>query len=306
MSGVFFFRGMMKYLKPSLSYEQQADRLIERGLVADKTLLVDVLSNVSYYHFSAYLFPFKQEKSDYLVPGTSLTQIYRRYRFDRRLRCLIIDALERVETALKAKVVTVFTQKYGPFGYLDKTNYNDFCDADFQKMMSTIEVEVNRHVRSKEQFVTHYLNKYEEKNLPFWMVAELLTFGNILTIYRKMHRPIQQEIAIEFGMPVIIMESWLLTLNHVRNICAHHARLWNRRLGIRPQIPTVKKHQEWAKISNDKPFVVLMILSQLLKKCAPKTEWRTRVEMLMDEYSDLPFECMGFLDGWKSHSLWKC
>ncbi len=257
----------MKYLKPSLSYEQQADRLIERGLVAEKASLVDILSNISYYHFSAYLFPFKQDNSDCLKPGTSLDQIYRRYRFDRRLRCLIMDALERVETALKAKVVTVFTQKYGPFGYLDK---------------------------------------YDEPNLPFWMVAELLTFGNILTIYRKMHRPIQQEIASEFGVPVVIMESWLLTLNHVRNICAHHARLWNRRLGIRPQIPTVKKHPEWAKISNDKPFVVLMILSQMLKKCAPKTEWRTRIETLMAEYSDLPFECIGFLADWKTHNLWKC
>jgi abortive infection bacteriophage resistance protein len=296
----------MKYLKPSLSYEQQADRLIERGLVAEKASLVDILSNISYYHFSAYLFPFKQDNSDCLKPETSLDQIYRRYRFDRRLRCLIMDALERVETALKAKVVTVFTQKYGPFGYLDKANYNNFCDADFQKLMATIDAEVNRHIKSKEQFVTHYLDKYDEPNLPFWMVAELLTFGNILTIYRKMHRPIQQEIASEFGVPVVIMESWLLTLNHVRNICAHHARLWNRRLGIRPQIPTVKKHPEWAKISNDKPFVVLMILSQMLKKCAPKTEWRTRIETLMAEYSDLPFECIGFLADWKTHNLWKC
>ena len=197
----------MKYLKPSLSYEQQADRLIERGLVAEKASLVDILSNISYYHFSAYLFPFKQDNSDCLKPGTSLDQIYRRYRFDRRLRCLIMDALERVETALKAKVVTVFTQKYGPFGYLDKANYNNFCDADFQKLMATIDAEVNRHIKSKEQFVTHYLDKYDEPNLPFWMVAELLTFGNILTIYRKMHRPIQQEIASEFGVPVVIMES---------------------------------------------------------------------------------------------------
>lgn len=294
----------MKYLKPSLSYEQQADRLIERGLFAEKESLVQILSNVSYYHLSAYLYPFKQENSDKLVEGTTLDKIYRRYRFDRQFRCLILDALERIETALKAKVVTVFTQKYGPFGYLNKDNYNDFSDVDFQKLMATIDAEVNRHIKSKEQFVTHYLNKYEEDKLPFWMVAELLTFGNILTIYRKMHRPIQQEIATEFGVPVIIMESWLLTLNHVRNICAHHARLWNRRLGIRPQIPTVKKHPEWANVSNDKPFVVLLMLSVLLDKCAPFSKWRSRVESLTEEYSELPLSCMNFPKDWKKHSLW--
>lgn len=245
------------YLKPSLSFDQQADRLIERGLIADKSKLVEILSNVSYYHLSAYIYPFKIDNSDKLQPGTTLEQIYRRYRFDRQLRCLVLDALERIETALKTKIVNIFTQQY------------------------------------------------DEADLPFWMAAELLTFGSVLTMFRKMHRSIQQQIANEFGVPIVIMESWLLTLNHVRNICAHHARLWNRRLGVRPQIPNTKKHPEWTSVKNDKPFVVLLMLSQFLRKCAPCSEWRKRIEDLTDEYSDLPLNCMDFPENWKKHVLWR-
>lgn len=295
----------LTYSKPSLSYEQQADRLINRGLIADKGRLVEILSNVSYYHLSAYIYPFKQENSDELKLGTTLEQIYRRYRFDRRLRCLVIDALERIETALKTKIVNVFTQKYGAFGYLEKENFNNISQNDFDKMLKTIDDEIVRHLKSNEQFVTHYFQKYDEVDLPFWMAAELLTFGSTLTMFRKMHRSIQQEIAGEFGVPIGVMESWLLTLNHVRNICAHHARLWNRRLGVRPQIPVVKKHPEWANVKNDKPFVVLLMLSQFLRKCAPGSGWRTRIEQLTDEYADLPLSCMDFPDDWKTHVLWR-
>lgn len=293
------------YLKPSLSYDQQADRLIERGLIADKSKLVEILSNISYYHLSAYIYPFKIDNSDKLQLGTTLEQIYRRYRFDRQLRCLVLDALERIETALKTKIVNIFTQQYGAFGYIDKNNYNGISQGEFEKLLNTIDSEVNRHLKSNEQFVTHYFNKYDEADLPFWMAAELLTFGSVLTMFRKMHRSIQQQIANEFGVPIVIMESWLLTLNHVRNICAHHARLWNRRLGVRPQIPNTKKHPEWTSVKNDKPFVVLLMLSQFLRKCAPCSEWRKRIEDLTDEYSDLPLNCMDFPENWKKHVLWR-
>ena len=288
-----------------MSYAEQADRLLERGLVADKDELIDVLSNVGYYRLSAYIYPFKQLDSECLLPGTSLDKIVRRYRFDRRFRCLILDALERVEVSLKAKVVNSFSQKYGPFGYLDIGNYTGFSGKDFDKLKETIDSEIERHRRTKERFVVHYFEKYDESRLPFWMAAELLTFGNVLTIYRRSSKELRMEIAKAYGLPDKIMDSWLLTLNHVRNICAHHARLWNRRLGIRPLIPIAKKHPEWARVNNDKPFCILLMLSRLLSCCARHSGWRDRVEALTDEYRDLPLRCMGFPDDWKRNPLWR-
>lgn len=50
----------MKYTKPALSFEQQADQLLNRGFQADRARLIETLSRVSYYRLSAYWHPFKQ------------------------------------------------------------------------------------------------------------------------------------------------------------------------------------------------------------------------------------------------------
>jgi abortive infection bacteriophage resistance protein len=294
----------LKYEKLPLSYEEQAERLLTRGLVADCDTLVEILESVSYYHLSAYIFPFKQTGSETLVWGTSLEAVYKRYRFDRRFRCLIFDALERFEIALKTKVVNIFSCKYGAFGYLDIANFNNFPEDKFQKFLYALQTEIEHSKRSREQFVTHYFSKYENDNLPFWMTAELMTFGNVLTMFRFMNRPEKIQIAKDFGLTLKVFESWLLSLNHVRNICAHHARLWNRRLGVRPIIPDSKKSTEWNGVKNEKAFVVVLMLSHLLRYCARNTKWRSRLESLSNEYPDLPLGCMDFPVDWKEHPLW--
>ena len=121
----------MEYSKNPLTFEQQADLLIQRGLIIeDKSFLIDRLSSINYYRLSAYLFPFRKAGSDDFKPGTKFNDIYHRYTFDRRFRCLIFDAVERFETALKTKLVNKFTLKYGPFGYLDIKNFHQFQQVD--------------------------------------------------------------------------------------------------------------------------------------------------------------------------------
>ena len=137
------------------------------------------------------------------------------------------------------------------------------------------------------------------------MVSELITFGTMFTMLQHLHRPLQIEIASFFGLPYQILEQWLFTLNYVRNVCAHNVRLWNRRLGICPMIPSVKKHPEWKDIHNDRPFMILLILRALLNVCAPSSNWHLRMEQLFDEYNALPISCMGFPNDWRANVLWK-
>ena len=114
----------MNYTKPALSFEQQAQRLIDRGLIApDKTILVTHLKAVNYYRLSAYWYPFKRIDSgsgnERFVPNTTFEMIWRRYTFDRELRLLVMDAVEHVEVAiLRTRMVEQFTQLHGPFGIL--------------------------------------------------------------------------------------------------------------------------------------------------------------------------------------------
>src|SRR5277367_3352549 len=102
----------VKYTKPVLSFEQQADQLLNRGLEADRARLIETLSRVSYYRLSAYWHPFKQPDESF-APATTLDMVWRRYTFDRQLRLLVMDAIERVEVAiLRTLMVEHHARKY--------------------------------------------------------------------------------------------------------------------------------------------------------------------------------------------------
>jgi len=90
----------MDYLKEPLSFEEQADQLLKRGLIADRDVLIKRLSSVNYYRLSGYLYPFRQFESDHYLEGTRLDVVWGRYCFDRRLRVLFLDAIEWVEVAI--------------------------------------------------------------------------------------------------------------------------------------------------------------------------------------------------------------
>tara|TARA_B100001971_G_scaffold214908_2_gene255404 strand:- start:30290 stop:30859 length:570 start_codon:yes stop_codon:yes gene_type:complete len=109
----------MEYTKEALSFEVQADRLLKRGLVADRDELIQRLSSVSYYRLSGYLYPYRKEGSDEFREGTRLGEVWNRYCFDRRLRVLMLDAIERIEVSIRTKTVYHFSHAHGAFGYCD-------------------------------------------------------------------------------------------------------------------------------------------------------------------------------------------
>jgi len=296
----------MQYIKPALSFEEQADLLIARGLVADKVELISRLSRINYYRFSSYLYPFKMA-DDQFKPGTTLTTVWRQYTFDRRFRLFVLDALERVEIAVRTQLTYHFTQKYGPFEYFSQKRLINLNKHQFDSWKSDIEREINN---SHDYAVKHFKNKYGDTHLlpPLWIACEYMTFGKILTFYRGIEDEIKRKVALEFGIADELFLSWLRTLNEVRNVCAHHGRLWNRSLGNKPYMPRKNKAPEWfspVKINNDKMFGVLTILRYLLRYAAPTTKWSDRFIAFLDEYPDIPLEWIGFPHNWRDSPLWR-
>lgn len=295
----------MKYLKPALTFDQQADKLLKRGLIADKSELIEKLSAVSYYRLSAYWHPFRQP-DDTFRPGTTLVQVWRRYIFDRRLRLLVMDVIERAEIHLRTQLVYHHTLAHGPLGYLDRTNLPGLNVNDHLYLIDTVRKETKR---SREPFVDHFFGKYtSETDLPLWMSSELMTFGAMYTLYRGVAPAIQKAITNPLGVPDKVLESWIKTLNQVRNICAHHGRLWNRVLGIKPLIPRQNKYPEWhdpVSIMNDRMFGVLSILRYLLRLVAPQSQWQARLTALIAEFPDAPIAEMGFPANWKDSPIWR-
>lgn len=296
----------MKYSKPPLSFAAQADLLISRGLIADWPTLISRLKSVSYYRLSGYLFPFKNP-DDSFKPGTNFETVWSLYTFDRQLRLLVLDAIERVEIAVRTNLVYTFVHQYGPFGYTIPEN---LPELELQQHVDFLEKFGIERKRNREIFVKHFQIKYGDshEHLPLWMASEIMTFGMLLTFINGAGKPMRQKLGAIYGVPDEVLFSWMRAISGVRNICAHHGRLWNRELGYQPFIPKKQKHPEWhvpVEVQSNRIFGVLTVLKFFINQIAPQSKWQNRLEDLLNRYPEVPRKPMGFTENWKDCPIWK-
>ena len=299
----------MKFTKPPLSFSDQADHLIRCGLVADRDELIETLKRVSYYRLSGYLFPFRQKRdSSQLQAGTTLKEVWDRYVFDRQLRVCVMDGLERIEVAIRTQLVTRLTTLHGPFAHVNRAQLPRLTHLRHRKLMNKVERGIDQ---SRETFVNHFKTKYtSEVHMPLWMVAEVMDYGSMLTLFRGAAAPVRQGIAADYGVSDRVLESWLIAGNTLRNGCAHHTRLWDRVHGTAVMIPHRKNHPDWhspVPVGRDarRNFAQLTVLRYLLQVIAPQTGWARRLESLWaDKHPDIPIHRMGFPADWKTCPIW--
>lgn len=302
----------MEYRKPPLTFEQQSDQLLARGMAGERALMVERLKVVSYYRLSGYWYPFRKEdphtpgkRLDEFQHGTTFDTVWNRYAFDRRLRLLILDAIERIEVAVRSRLAYAHSHAYGPFAYAeDPRSLPRSRPQHLKKFLRSVRDEAGR---SKDEFVKHFDEKYADRHqyLPVWMGIEVMTFGSVLTFFRGCNKFICKEASRPFGVHETVFRSWLLTLNTVRNICAHHGRLWNRVLGVEPKIPD--KDPAWkqpVEVDGRRIFGVLTICKWCLDRVAPQSQWPNRLRNLLNEFPDIPRKSMGFLDHWEQCPIW--
>lgn len=295
----------MKYDKGHLSFEAQADLLIQRGLIADKALLINILENVNYYRLSGYLYPYRRS-GDTFKPGTTLDHAWRHYTFDRRFRLIVMDAIERVEVSVRTRLIHELSRLNGAFGYAEPAALPRLGLAEHTRWIEEIQKEFDR---SRETFVAHFKAKYGDVHpfLPLWIAGEIMPFGSTMKMYRGVADGVKRNIARHYNVPDEVLTSWLHTINVIRNICAHHGRLWNRELGVKPFIPRKSKYPQWhapVAIPQNRIFGVLTILRYLLGIIAPQSKWESRLVALLEEYPEISRWSMGFPDNWKESPLW--
>ena len=299
---------MEVYSKKPLTIPEQLFLLQARGVTVEDTAFAElVLSNVSYYRFSAYLYPYRRKNGeDGYELGTSFQKCWQLYHFDRRLRLCVLDAVERVEVAVKTGIVNTLATKYGPFAYRDPSFLANNLKTDrFKDLLHFVDEETQK---SKEEFVNHFRTKYDSQNgLPLWMAAEVMTFGNMLTLFRLMKKQDKNTIAKTFGSNEQIFESWLVHLNYIRNICAHHGRLWNRYMALKAIMPL--KDPRWKEtnypVNPNTIYSTLCIFKTLLDVVAPQSRWKHRFYALLKEFPDIPRTSMGIPNGFEQSALWK-
>ncbi len=303
----FLFLGerLVSYVKPWRSYEEQAERLIERGLVADPIELAQRLSVVSYYRLSGYWFRLYESNGNQFRPGTTLEKIWERYRFDRRLRTTILDGIERIEVGLRSDMIYRLTEEFGPFALENPQSTPGLDAAERYQLLAGL---AREYKRSRELFIEDFRKRHGSQHSlpPAWMLCELMSFGNIVYLYQGLPSEMKTGLAVWMGTTTSVLESWLRTLNVLRNVAAHHSRTWDRRYGYKPKIPN--SGGQWSAVLQapiTSLFVQLSVVQYLLARLAPSTQWRSRLEELIDEFPSVPVEDMGFPREWRQTPPWR-
>lgn len=288
------------FTKTFLPYEEQIDRLKSRNLnVVNDSFAINKLSHLNYYRLSAYYLPFYDAK-DHFKDGTNFEEIIKLYYFDKKLRNLIFYAIEKIEVYFRSQIAYVLSKDFGPFGY---TKSENFITNAYQhhKLVEDIDKEVKR---SKEVFVAHFFEKYTETHLPIWMMVEIVSFGTLSKLYKSLNPQQKREITDGLGLPQKVFDSWFHTLVYVRNVCAHHSRIWNKMLAIKPEVP--RKIEFFKALNNKKIFFVLTMIEFILEKIDDdefmlKDELRT----LLAQHPEVKIENMGFPQDWEELELWR-
>jgi len=303
---------MTKYNKRAFSYDEHLSQWEERGLtIADHDKARHYLSVINYYRFSAYTLPFQVANPEHhFKPNTNFEDVLDLYIFDRELRLLVLDAIERIEVAMRSHINNYMSLEYGPHWYLDESLFTP--SFPHKELLSDIEKHCQR---KKEIFVKHYMEKYTEPRLPpGWVVIEILTFGQLSTIYDRLANAHDQKaIARNFNTHAELLRSWMQSISYIRNLCAHHSRLWNRELGNAPKIP--KKLDNWIRTpiivadKNIKPskrlYIMLTILEFLLQQVNKESTWHKRLNELIKKYPNISYANMGMPVDWFEDDFWR-
>lgn len=299
-------------IKEFKTYNEQVDILVRRGMdIGDRDEAIFLLQQVSYYRLSGYCYPFREFKNssraDTFFPGTRLRDVVDLYRFDSRLRTATFTALTPIELAIRAHLGHELGS-LDPLIHLDPKKLGVTVDTPKEKKYNSWRKRYDRELESsREDFVKHHKQKYGGK-LPVWAATEIMDWGSLTYLYEFSPRSVQDAISSRCGLNAPQLHSWLKALNIVRNICAHHGRLFNRVHTISPKLPAQGTHADLDCINTDwkRTFGQLTLVQLLLDRLnVGNKKLLPTVVQSFPEVQIVPISHMGAPDNWQTASrLW--
>lgn len=318
----------MNYTKKPLTIEQQINKLKSRNLIIDdECKAADYLSNISYYRLRAYSYPFQDNhdvETDHRFVRNNIrfNEIVELYCFDRRLRSIVFNAIEKIEVAVRTKITYAYAIYSGDSHWFTNpdffkvelpsdTNHWVGNDSKFKKLMDDIGGEIDR---SNEEFIKHYKTKYTAPHIPpSWMTLEVVSFSTLSRLFKLLKRnQTKANITKEFGLKKIdILENWLHAISDLRNCCAHHTRIWNRRYVVQVIFPydtifPFMNRTSELNIKKNKLFAILSCIKYLLDIISPRNDFKKNLlSMASEGGSLLSMKDMGFPENWECLDVWK-
>ncbi|MCW1930707.1 Abi family protein [Pararhodobacter zhoushanensis] len=325
---------MLPYLKPFRDIRSNIDILKERGMLfSDEHYAERCFSRIGYYRLSAYWYPFRDfcvlpaeggrlVRCDRFVKGTTFDHVLDFYLYDKEIRLMISDALERIEIAMRAFLVEVLGA-HGAHAHRDLRSYNAHLAArdaitgelPLDSFLSGLD---EAFARSNEEFAKHFRRTYAG-HPPIWIAAGGWDWGNLSYTFRYLSDRNMSAICalIHPALEQKTLISWMASLNEVRNACAHHSRMWNKVLTNAPGFQKLGQLPDFDHMRTDRGKIdqqhsarlygALMAIVFLLKRIHPKTEWHHRFAKLVSEKTlaaEISTASAGFPTGWETTSAW--
>lgn len=314
-----------RYDETALTVNEQIDALLSKGMLADREQMSFCLGNVSYHRLSGYWHPYRQtiaeDGSWVFRAGTKFADVWDRYVFDRQLRLLVFDAIERVEVAIRDDLILALAVDTGPFGYLDDGRWPNLPITDntgeivltHQELLSRFRSLCRRELRNGTAAVVNFVRDYGDVHgeyLPYWILTEIVDFGTLGSMLKGAPTQTKKQIAHKYGIKTTdVIDSWMSVLRAVRNGTAHHLRFWNIRHSVKPIIPN-RKNSAWhepvdIESVKDRAFGTLTILRYLIGYIAPQSGWDDRLEALFAAHPDIDRQMLGYPENWQDCPIWR-
>ena len=305
----------MPEVKPFRTYAEQVALLQSRGMfIEDHARAEHQLATLNYYRLSGYwhtmrrIDPGTKASLDGFREGASFDLVVNLYRFDERLRNAIFADLARVELALRALIghrlgaidplIHLDTAKLGPPAQQSDRNNPTMTvhKVWLRKYNSALKT-------SKEDFVKHHQSCYAGK-LPIWAAVEIMDWGMLSHLYRMAPRQARDKVASELQLRAPQLESWLRSLNILRNYAAHHARVFNRGFDIKPKLSQDPRLDSIRKVTN-RAFGQLTLIRYLHRELGLSGPSQLPAVLGSFPHNELvPFDRLGAPYTWQDLPLW--
>ncbi len=295
--------------KPSKTIHEQIALLQSRDMqfknIRDASYF---LNNISYYRLKGYWWEMQDNTVDHhFAPNTFFEDVVDLYNFDRHFRLIIFNAIERIEIALRTKLIYILSQTYGPHWYLlpaifqDPKRYVSFCGKISTDMS-----------KSSEEFIVKHFENHPNEMPESWKSLEVLTLGTLSKLYSNLKHqlPEKNRIANEFGLNnQKYLVSWLLTITVIRNIIAHHGRIWNRIIINKYDWPPATPRPILSYIPNNyqrrKIFPILSAMIYLNNEISYGHHIKDEIFTLFDQFPNIKLSKMGFPSNWRNEPIWR-
>ena len=291
---------MRPYTKPAKSPADLVRQLKQRGLIiADEARAERYIDNIGYYRLSAYMYPFLSapKTAHQFKTGVTFDRVLRLYRFDKKLRVLLFNEIEKIEVAFRAAVVNTITDRTGDIFWMTNPAYvNSNTSSLIQREYS----------HSTEDFIEHFKRTYSDPYPPAWILSEILPFGNITWIFRNLSNSNKKAVAKKFYLHAPVLESWMNIVTLTRNSCCHHARVWNKVNSIIPNDMS-SMTRPWITTSTDKrkTYYNICIIKYFLDIISPNNDFKKKLLTLFLAFPEIDLNAMGFNANWETEPLWR-